>query len=112
MYNKYGNVKVVVNGRKFDSKHEAKRYSELLLLQRAGKIRDLKCQVVFELIPPQYDTRTHKCIERNCYYRADFVYTDENGEQVVEDAKGFKSKDYIIKRKLMLWLRGIKIKEV
>ena len=55
MYNKYGNVKVVVNGRKFDSKHEAKRYSELLLLQRAGKIRDLKCQVVFELIPPQYD---------------------------------------------------------
>ncbi len=94
------------------SKLEATRKWELEMMQRAGLISDLKCQVRFELIPPQRDARTHKLIERNCYYIADFVYTDANGELVVEDTKGFKTKDYVIKRKLMLWLRGIRVREI
>ena len=94
------------------SKLEATRKWELEMMQRAGLISDLKCQVRFELIPTQYDTQTHKVIERNCYYIADFVYTDANGELVVEDTKGFKTKDYIIKRKLLLWLRGIQVREI
>ena len=52
-------------------------------------------------------------IEKSCVYIADFVYKDEEtGRTVVEDAKGVKTKDYIIKRKLMLWLHGIRIAEV
>ena len=102
----------------FDSKKEYKRYNELLLLQKSGQIQDLQTQVKFVLIPSQYEvigvTRSGKeirrCIERECSYIADFVYT-MNGEMVVEDTKGFKTKDYIIKRKLMLQ-KGIKITEV
>lgn len=106
---KYRNKKVVVDGIEFDSKKEARRYSELLLLERAGAIQDLKSQVKFELIPSQrYDG---KVIERPCHYIADFTY-QENGFLVVEDTKGLKTKDYIIKRKLMLYLNGIRIREV
>ena len=98
-----------MNGVEFDSRKEARRYSELLLLERAGAIQGLQRQVKFELIPSQrYDG---KVIERPCHYIADFVYL-ENGNLVVEDTKGFRTKDYIIKRKLMLYLCGIRIKEV
>ena len=106
---KYRSKKTVVNGVEFDSRKEARRYSELLLLERAGAIQGLQRQVKFELIPSQrYDG---KVIERPCHYIADFVY-QENGNTVVEDTKGFKTNDYIIKRKLMLYLCGIRIKEV
>lgn len=110
---KYGSRKVEINGIKFDSKKEARRFQELSLLERAGAIKDLKMQVKFVLIPAQYAEidGKRKCVERECAYKADFVYT-ENGEQVVEDTKGFKTKDYIIKRKLMLYVHGIRIKEV
>lgn len=107
--NKYGAKKTAVDGITFDSKHEAQRYCELKLLERAGEIHGLKIQVPFELIPAQYIGK--KCIERAVTYRADFVYR-ENGETVVEDAKGHKTKEYIIKRKLMLYIHKIKIKEV
>lgn len=110
-YRKYGNKKTVRDGRTFDSKHEAGRYTELQLLRRAGKITDLRCQVSFLLIPAQYD-ENHRCIERSCKYVADFTYRDENGEFVVEDAKGLKTDVYRIKKKLMLEKYGIKIKEV
>lgn len=110
MYNKYNNKKVVRNGRKFDSKHEAGRYKELQLLERAGKISKLKCQVPYLLIPAQYDEH-HRCIERSCKYIADFVYW-QDGKLVVEDAKGLKTDVYRIKRKLMLQIYGIRIKEV
>ena len=53
-YNKYRNKKVIYDGLKFDSQREADRYCELKLLQRAGKIKNLACQVPFSLIPPQY----------------------------------------------------------
>ena len=106
---KYGNRKVTLNGEKFDSSKEARRYGELVLLERAGQISNLKRQVKFGLIPSQY--RDGNCIERAVQYVADFVYY-EDGKKVVEDAKGFRTKDYILKRKLMLYIHGIRIKEV
>ena len=113
--NKYRNKKTVVDGIKFDSKHEAQRYSELLWLKKAGAITNLELQKNFELIPSQYEVLANgkkgKCIERAVIYRADFVY-EENGSLVVEDAKGCRTPDYIIKRKLMLFRYGIRIKEV
>lgn len=109
MKTKYHSRKVVVDGESFDSVKEYRRWCELKLLERAGKIVDLKKQVKFELIPPQ--KVDGKIAERACTYVADFVYR-EDGKTVVEDTKGYKTKDYIIKRKLMLWVHGIRIKEV
>lgn len=106
---KYGNRTVTRNGEKFDSAKEARRYGELVLLERAGQVFDLKRQVKYELIPTQ--KIGGKVVERACTYVADFVYK-ENGKTVVEDTKGFRTKDYIIKRKLMLFIHGIRIKEV
>lgn len=115
---KYGNKKIQIDGITFDSKKEAQRYSELKLMQRAGLISDLEMQKEFVLIPAQFETvrtkdkKTKKvCIERAVKYKADFSY-EQNGEIIVEDTKGFKTKDYIIKRKLMLWVHGLKIVEV
>lgn len=105
---KYHNKKVTINGETFDSKKEAARWQELLLLQRAGKISHLNRQVTYELIPSQHIDG--KCVERAVKYVADFVYK-ENGNLVVEDTKGLKTPDYIIKRKLMLSVYGIRIKE-
>lgn len=101
---KYRANKTTLDGIQFDSKREAQRYSELKLLERAGAIQDLERQVEFELIPKQKGERAVK-------YIADFVYK-ENGEKVVEDVKGMKTKDYIIKRKLMQYVHGIKIREI
>lgn len=106
---KYGSRKVTVGGVVFDSKKEAYRWRELVLLQKAGQVTDLKRQVKYELIPSQ--RINGKVVERACTYVADFVYK-QNGKAVVEDTKGFKTKDYIIKRKLMLWVHGIRIVEV
>ncbi|NLB89990.1 MAG: DUF1064 domain-containing protein [Clostridiales bacterium] len=103
-YNKYNNKKTVVDGIVFDSKREAKRWQELKVLERAGEITDLERQVKFELIPKQKG-------ERSCSYTADFVYI-EQGERVVEDSKGHKTRDYVIKRKLMLQVHGVRIQEV
>ena len=89
---------------------EARRWRELQLLERAGEISYLRRQVEFVLIPNQRDPNG-KIIERQCKYVADFVYW-ENGEIVVEDTKGVKTKEYIIKRKLMLQNFHIRIKEV
>lgn len=106
---KYRNKKVEIDGMTFDSKKEARRYQELLLLERAGAIQDLQTQVKYVLIPSQ--RIKGRVVERECAYKADFVYI-ENGETVVEDTKGFKTKDYIIKRKLMLKEHGIRIREI
>ena len=93
---------------------ERSRGAVLELLQKQGYISGLQKQVVYGLIPAQYEVVNgkRKCIERACTYKADFVYYDvENKQLVVEDSKGFRTKDYIIKRKLMLYMHGIKIKE-
>lgn len=126
---KYRAKKVVVDGIKFDSKKEAKRWQELQILQTMGKIKGLRRQVKFDLIPDQRETPTEtysrgakkgqykpgKVIERGIAYYADFVYQErfEGGwRQVVEDTKGMKTPDYIIKRKLMLYQHGIRIREI
>lgn len=106
---KYNNRKTFLNGITFDSAKEANRYRELSLMLSAGLISDLKRQVKYILIPSQ--KLGGKVAERPVTYIADFVYT-ENGEVIVEDTKGVKTKDYIIKRKLMLYIYGIRIKEV
>lgn len=105
---KYHNAKVTINGETFDSKKEAARWQELLLLQRAGKISHLNRQVTYELIPSQYIDG--KCVERAVKYVADFVYK-ENGNLVVEDTKGMKTPEYVVKRKLLLYTYGIRIRE-
>ena len=122
---KYNATKVEIDGHKFDSKHEANRYLELKLLERAGEISDLRLQVEYELIPNQYDIEERYgkngrrlkdkeiLLERKCCYVADFVYTDSRtGETVVEDTKGFKTADYILKKKMLLYFHGIHIVEV
>ena len=107
---KYRAKKSHVDGIKFDSLKEARRYQELRLLERAGKITDLRLQVPFFLLPAQRDENGN-VVERAVKYIADFVYTDEDGKTVVEDTKGMKTPAYIIKRKLMRWVHGIAIKE-
>ena len=92
----------------FDSKKEFNRYAELALMQKAGKISNLQRQVRFVLIPAQY--KDGKCIYRSCTYVADFVY-QQDGQTVVEDVKGFKTPEYIIKKKLMFQVHGIVIRE-
>lgn len=118
---KYKNQKVTYMGIEFASLLEANRYGELVLMQRAGEITDLKRQVEYELIPSQREPDTvgprggikkGKVIERAVYYIADFVYRDKEGNTVVEDTKGVKTPDYTIKRKLMLYIHKIRIKEV
>lgn len=113
---KYGNRKVVVDGITFDSKKEAQRYTELKLLSEAGKITGLQLQrehtnEIYEKGPNKGRFKPGKLLERKCSYIADFVYWD-GFEMVVEDTKGMRTKEYIIKRKLMLYKYGIRIKEV
>lgn len=94
----------------YDSRKEHRRANELRLMQRAGLITNLREQVSYELIPTQRGA-DGKVLERACDYIADFVYTDKDGKTVVEDTKGVKTKEYIIKRKLMLHVYGIRIVE-
>ena len=105
---KYHNRKVTQGGETLDSVKEYRRFCELRLLERAGAVTDLRRQVKFELIPAQ--RVDGKVVERACSYVADFVYM-ENGQQVVEDAKGMRTQEYRLKRKLMLWVHGIRIRE-
>lgn len=111
---KYGNRKAKANidGKDvtFDSVVERDRYNYLALLQKAGEISSLEIQKRFELIPNQ-PLKNGK-VERKCCYNADFCYI-QDGETVVEDTKGYKrTADYIVKRKLMLQLFGVEIREV
>lgn len=122
---KYHNKAVTVDNIRFASLKEANRYKELLLLVKAGKIKNLRLQVPYELVPAQYEI-VHRvsektgrplqdklvCLERSCNYIADFTYEDEQGNVVVEDTKGLRTSDYVIKRKLMLHVHGIRIHEV
>jgi hypothetical protein len=124
MRRKYGNKKIKVCGLVFDSKKEYRRWRELGLLERAGEITNLRRQVEYILIPEQRGQSAEKytrgpkkglckpgeLLERKVTYIADFVY-EKAGETVVEDCKGMRTKEYIIKRKLMLYQHGIRIVE-
>jgi len=100
---KYKNSKTTIDGIEFDSAKEAKRYKELLLLLKAGEIGLLRLQMPYEL----NEGGTH-----SLRYIADFVYVDaRTGKTIVEDTKGFKTRDYIKKRRLMKKVHGIIIFE-
>lgn len=119
-YNKYHSKKTIAYGIEFDSKKEAMRYRELKFLEASGKIENLKTQVKFVLLPVQKEPDTvgpkggkirGKVLEREVSYIADFVYV-EDGRMVVEDTKGVRTPEYVIKRKLLLYMTGIRIREV
>ena len=98
--NKYRNKKIVVDNIKFDSILEARRYNELKLLLRARKIQDLKLQPRFLLQEAfKKNGKTYRKIE----YVADFAYT-ENGKIIVEDVKGFATKEFKLKEKLFNYI--------
>lgn len=109
--NLYGARKVEIDGIKFDSQAEGKRYVQLKALETAGEIVDLRIQVEFQILPAQ-DKFGKK--ERPVKYVCDFSYRDRNGVHVVEDVKSAptKTREYIIKRKLMLFFHGIIVQEV
>ena len=123
---KYRNKKTVVDGIQFDSKKEADRYRKLKLLEEAGEILDLHRQVHYLLIPEQREftgefyskgpnkgkQKPGKLLERKVEYIADFDYYLPTGEHIVEDTKGIRTKDYILKRKMMLYFHHIKISEI
>lgn len=95
----------------YDSKKEYYRSEQLKLWLKAGLISDLREQVTYTLIPSQINSEG--ITERAVKYKADFVYIDNaTGQTVVEDTKGVRTPEYIIKRKLMLQVFGITIKEL
>lgn len=122
---KYHSEKVrTPEGDVFDSRKEYRRFTELFLLQKAGEIRGLQRQVPFLLVPdhrepdttgPRGGKKPGRILERKVEYFADFVYEehkpDGTWERVVEDCKGMRTADYIIKRKLMLHVHGIRLRE-
>ncbi len=125
--NKYGANKAECRqGHIHDSRKEACRCNELHILQRCGEISSLQLQSKYVLIPAirehtgEYYTKgakkgqekPGKVIELECAYFADFDYITKDGRHIVEDTKGMRTKEYIIKRKLMLYVHGIRIQEV
>lgn len=124
MLNKYYAKRLKTKDGVFDSQKEYHCWCILKRLQENGEISNLQRQVKFVLIPTQYEIQSigngkgerkekKKVVERECYYVADFVYTDnESGEQKVVDVKSEiteKNKEFVIKRKLMLWVHNIKV---
>ena len=100
---KYGNRRTRVGIRVFASRAEARRYLELDALQKAGAIKDLKCQVSFPIVVAG---------ELVCRYVSDFTYLDGTGKMVVEDVKGMPTPIYKLKKKLMRAVLGIDVVEV
>lgn len=118
---KYHNRKITRDGETFDSIKEYQRWCELKLHEKAGEITELQRQVKFVLIPSQREKvwsekksrfEDGKVIEREVSYIADFVYNNRLGLMVVEDVKGVRTKEYVIKRKLMLYMHSIRIQEI
>lgn len=100
---KYGSKRTKVNGISFHSAKEASRYSQLLLLQRAGEIKGLELQPRYKLVVDGVLVTT---------YIADFRYKLKCGRLVIEDVKGFRTDEYKIKKNLFEALhRGLKILE-
>lgn len=122
MKRKYKNKKVTFDGLEFDSKKEMYRYIRLKSMQEEGLISDLRMQVPYEIIPAVYEEEkvqlktkvktVTKCVQRAAYYLADFVYKDKDGNEIVLDTKGFRTKEYLLKKKMMRAFLGITITEV
>lgn len=119
--NKYHAQKLNFDGNTFDSMKEYRRWLVLKLMEKEGKITGLQRQVKFLLIPSQREPDTvgkrggikkGKLLEREIAYYADFVYKTADGVMVVEDTKGIRTTEYVIKRKMMLYFHGVRIREV
>lgn len=122
---KYHAHRVIEDGQTFDNMKELRRYRELLILEKMGQVKDLERQKKYLIIPecresspagPRGGIRIGRIIERAAYYVADFVYRELDPEtnewnEVVEDVKGLRTDTYILKRKLMLYMHGIRIRE-
>ena len=106
---KYGNEKVVVDGITFDSKREARRYRDLSLMQQAGAISDLQLQVRIPLVVGGVEIKTPTGRVR--HYVADFTYTDTDGSTIIEDSKGFATKEFKLKRDILAAM-GLTVREV
>ena len=105
MRNKYNSKSIVIDGEKFDSMMEADRYLELSLMQRAGIISNLECHPTFTLQEPfSCDGKRYQSIK----YTPDFRY-EEGGRIVVEEVKGYKTKDYSIRKRLFLYQYGERV---
>lgn len=100
---KYGNRRQLTPDGWFDSQRELKRWGELKLLEKAGKIKNLQRQVPYELIPKR--GRLRKIV-----FIADFVY-EKDGKTVVEDSKGYRNRLYMLKWRLMEFIHGIEVLE-
>lgn len=121
-YRKYHNRRVEYEGIVFDSLKEKRRYCQLQLMEKQGIISDLRLQVPYELLPAIYEdeivklkTKTKvvkRCVQKSVKYVADFVYKDRYEYEIVEDVKGQRTKEYILKKKMMRALLGITITEV
>lgn len=107
---KYRAKKTEVDGIVFDSRREANRYVELKEMLDKGEITNLELQKKYELIPKQVDEKG-KCLYRAVHYIADFVY-EKDGVTIVEDTKGMRTPDFIIKEKLMYYIHKIKVIEL
>lgn len=107
---KYRAVKCQYDGITFDSKKERARYIELKILEKAGEISHLRLQVPFVLVPKEKDAagRTLRAVK----YYADFVYFDKNERLHIEDVKGVRTKEYILKKRLMWHINRLNIEEV
>lgn len=108
---KYGNKKTVIDGQVFDSQAEARRWIDLRLLEKAGRIAYLERQVVIELLPKvKYsDARRATPAVR---YVADFCYVNVQGERVIEDVKGVRTPAYRLKKHMLKALHGLEVKEI
>lgn len=97
-YSKYRAFKTTVGDITFDSGLEARRYTQLKILEAAGTVKNIQLQPKFRLMDSfKYDGKTIRAID----YIADFMY-EEDGKVIVEDVKGIRTKDYIIKSKLFI----------
>lgn len=107
---KYHNSKTIIDGIKFASKKESKRYQELKLLEKNGDITELELQPRFTL-QPKY-RKNGKTI-RKIEYVADFSYRDKKGKHIVEDVKGIKTEVYKLKKKIFEYkYPTLEIKEI
>lgn len=112
MSSKFRNVPTVLNGIKFSSQLEAERYAELQLLVRSGEARDLRLQVRYELVPAVRFPGARR-ETTGIDYVADFVYFDcRRNREVIEDAKGMRTRVFLMKRHMLYAKTGIVIEEV
>lgn len=103
---KYNNHPQTVDGIRFDSRKEAERYGQLVLMVRAGEIRDLEVHPRFPLVVHDQDCGA---------YVADFAYLTQHGERIVEDVKSAATRalpTYRLKRRLLWALYGLTVLEV